>query len=184
MKHDQLTELLKPVVQAHGLVLWGIEFVPQRRGSLLRVYIDAHDRPVSVDDCEVVSREVGAVLDVDDPIPGAYTLEVSSPGLDRPFFHAAQLAAYLGQQVKVQIHTAVDGRRRFQGPLLAVDGHIITIEQDGTAVAIDWSNVHKASLVADYSAYEPKQPARGRKAACKSAARSGANDRAGCRQVP
>jgi ribosome maturation factor RimP len=179
LKHDQLIQLLEPVVHALGLVLWGIEFVPQRRNSLLRIYIDVEGRLVTVDDCEAVSREVAAVLDVDDPIAGAYTLEVSSPGLDRPFFDAAQLAAYQGQQAKVQVNVAVGGRRRFQGAIQAVEGGVVTIVQDGTPVAIDWGNVQKASLVADYSAYEPKQPGPGRKTggkpAGKGAGRAGKN---------
>lgn len=158
LKQDHIARLLEPVVRDLGLVLWGVEYLPQRRKSLLRLYIDAEGRAVTVDDCEAVSREVAAVLDVEDPIAGPYTLEVSSPGLDRPFFAAEQLAPYAGRQARVLLAAAVGGRRRLQGRILGVDGAIVRIEQDGAEVAIEWRDVLKASLVPDLFAYAPKSP--------------------------
>jgi ribosome maturation factor RimP len=116
----------------------------------VRVYIDAQDRPVTVDDCETVSRQVSATLDVNDPVQGRYTLEVSSPGLDRPLYAPEHFARFAGQTAKVEVNLAIDGRRRFQGPIRAVEGSTIVLDQDGVAVRIAHDNIHKAKLVPDF----------------------------------
>ena len=90
MREEELNALLAPPIADLGLELVGIEFSPGHGGSLLRVYVDAPGRPVTIDDCERASREISALLDVNDPVAGRYTLEVSSPGLDRPLFTPAQ----------------------------------------------------------------------------------------------
>jgi ribosome maturation factor RimP len=149
VKNEELVKLLDPVVAALGLELLGIDYAPSRGNSLLRLYIDAPERPVNLDDCEAVSREVGAVLDVNDPIQGRYTLEVSSPGIDRPLFTPEQFARFVGATVKLQVNVPVGGRRRFQGPIRAVDGDTVVVAQDGVDVAIGHGNVLKANLVAE-----------------------------------
>src|SRR5277367_763845 len=121
MKDERLTELLTPVIVALKLDCLGVEYSPSHGNSLVRVYIDAADRAVTVDDCETVSREVSATLDVNDPIVGRYTLEVSSPGLDRPLFTPAHFARFVGQAAKVEVNLPIDGRRRFNGPIVAVE---------------------------------------------------------------
>jgi len=150
MRNEELTELLVPVIADLGLECLGVEYSPSHGNSLVRVYIDAADRPVTVDDCEVVSRQVSATLDVNDPIQGRYTLEVSSPGLDRPLFTAQQFARFVGESAKVEVNLAIDGRRRFQGPIRAVEGSTIVLDQDGVAVRIAHDNIHKAKLVPDF----------------------------------
>ena len=147
MRNEELTELLAPVVADLGLECLGVEFSPSHGNSLVRVYIDAADRPVTVDDCELVSRQVSATLDVNDPIQGRYTLEVSSPGLDRPLYTAAHFARFLGEAAKVEVNLPIEGRRRFQGPILAVEDSTIVLEQDGKPVRIAQANIHKAKLV-------------------------------------
>jgi ribosome maturation factor RimP len=149
MRNEELTELLAPVIADLGLECLGVEYSPSHGNSLVRVYIDAADRPVTVDDCEVVSRQVSATLDVNDPIDGRYTLEVSSPGIDRPLFTAAQFARFVGHSAKLEVNLPINGRRRFQGPIRAVEGETISLEQDGVSVAIAHANVQKAKLVAD-----------------------------------
>jgi ribosome maturation factor RimP len=156
MKRQDLDAIIGPVVDSLGLEFLGIEFVPGRRSSLLRVYIDAPGRHVSLDDCEAVSREVGAVLDVEDPIAGAFDLEVSSPGFDRPLFKPAHFARFAGHAVKVQTSLPVGGRRRFQGPVAAVDEDAVTLLQDGAEVRIAHANIQRANLVPDYSAYDAR----------------------------
>ena len=99
-KLEQLQALLAPVVEALGYQCWGIEFISQGRHSLLRVYID-HANGILIDDCEKVSRQLSGVLDVEDPISVDYTLEVSSPGMDRPLFTIEQYVAHVGDQVKL-----------------------------------------------------------------------------------
>ena len=152
MKDEDLNALLAPLIGDLGLELVGIEFSPGRGGSLLRVYVDAAGRPVTIDDCERASREISALLDVNDPVAGRYTLEVSSPGLDRPLFTPDQFARFVGQAVKVNVNLPLDGRRRFHGTIREVEGDRITIEQDGEPVTIVHANVAKARLAPDYAA--------------------------------
>lgn len=160
MKDDELLQLIHPVVADLGLECLGIEYAPSRGNSLLRVYIDAADRPVTIDDCEAVSRELSAQFDVNDPIAGRYTLEVSSPGIDRPLFTPAQFARFIGETAKVALNLPTDGRKRLQGTILAVDGDRITIDQDGVAMSVPHDNIQKAKLVPDYAALglAPEKP--------------------------
>jgi ribosome maturation factor RimP len=152
MKEEDLNALLAPLIADLGLELVGIEFSPGRGGSLLRVYVDAPQRPVTIDDCERASREISAALDVNDPVAGRYTLEVSSPGLDRPLFTLAHFERFVGEAVKINVNLPLDGRRRFHGTIKSVDGDRITIEQDGEPVAIVHANIAKARLAPDYAA--------------------------------
>jgi ribosome maturation factor RimP len=152
MREDELNALLAPLIADLGLELVGIEFSPGRGGSLLRVYVDSPGRPVTIDDCERASREISAALDVNDPVAGRYTLEVSSPGLDRPLFTPAQFERFVGEAVKINVNLPLDGRRRFHGTIKTVDGDRITIEQDGEPVTIVHANVAKARLAPDYAA--------------------------------
>jgi ribosome maturation factor RimP len=152
MKEEELNGLLAPLISDLGLELVGIEFSPGRGGSLLRVYVDVEGRPVTIDDCERASREISAALDVNDPVAGRYTLEVSSPGLDRPLFTPEQFARFMGEAVKINVNLPIEGRRRFHGTIAAIDGDRITIEQDGEPITIVHANVAKARLAPDYAA--------------------------------
>ena len=157
--NDQLQNLLAPAIAAlgQGVALWGIEYAPSHGNALLRIYIDAGDRPVTLEDCEAVSREISALLDVEDPIPGNYTLEVSSPGIDRPLFTPEQFARYLGEVAKVTLSLPVDGRRRVQGRIARADGATIVIAGDtGNELAIAHENIQKAKLVPQYE--KPAKP--------------------------
>jgi ribosome maturation factor RimP len=152
MTNEELNELLAPLIADLGLELVGIEFRSHAGGAMLRVYIDEPERGVTIDDCERASREISALLDVNDPISSRYTLEVSSPGLERPLFTLEHFTRFLGEQVKVGVNLPLDGRRRFQGRIASVDGDRITIDQDGTPVEIAHANIAKANLVPDYAA--------------------------------
>jgi ribosome maturation factor RimP len=152
LTQDELSELLTPAIADLGLELVGIEFSPNTAGSLLRVYIDEPERGVTIDDCERASREISALLDVNDPVAGRYTLEVSSPGLERPLFTPEHFERFVGHVAKINVNLALDGRRRFQGPIQSVDGDRITIDQDGNAVTIAHANIARARLVPDYAA--------------------------------
>ncbi len=152
MTSEELTALLAPTIADLGLELVGIEFSPNSGSSLLRVYIDEPERGVTIDDCERASREISALLDVNDPVAGRYTLEVSSPGLERPLFTLEHFARFVGEQVKVNVNLPLDGRRRFQGVISAVEGDRIVLDQDGAPVAIAHANIAKARLVPDYAA--------------------------------
>ncbi len=146
---DQLEALFEPAIAALGLdlVLWGIEFQAGDQRALLRLYIDATGRHVGIEDCEAVSREVSALLDVHDPVPGNYTLEVSSPGFDRPLFRPAQFAGFVGETVKITLAVPSAGRRRAHGLILRVEGDEVVLDVDGVELVIPHANIQKARLV-------------------------------------
>ncbi len=149
-QEQQLTTLLRPTVEAAGFELLGIEFVRAGRHSTLRIYID-HPEGVNVDHCAEVSREVGAILDVEDPIPNEYFLEVSSPGLDRPLFTPEHFAKVVSQKVEVKLAIPQDGRRKFKGVLTAIEDDMLVIEVDGKLYRLLMDNVDKANVVPTYS---------------------------------
>lgn len=144
-----LMALLEPTVKGVGLELLGIEFSPSAGSALLRIYIDAPGRPVGIEDCETASREISAILDVSDPIASQYTLEVSSPGIDRPLFSAAHFAAQLGETVKIALNLPQDGRRRLQGRVRAVTEDGVVLDVDGREFSVAIGNIDKARLVPD-----------------------------------
>ena len=166
-KTQSLQDLIAPAVEACEVELWGLEFLPQGKRSLVRIYIDKtvdeqaepiinedgeveQGRGIGVQDCVRVTQQVGALLDVHDPISGEYALEVSSPGWDRPFFKLEQMADYIGQQVALRLISAVDNRRKFQAKLVAVDleNELIQVEVEKQQVLeIDSHNIDKANLV-------------------------------------
>jgi ribosome maturation factor RimP len=145
-KQNEIESLLAPAVQALGLELLGVEYSAGVSSALLRIYIDAPGRPVNIEDCEAASREVSALLDVHDPIDGNYTLEVSSPGIERPLFRPAHFARFAGEPAKVTVDLPIDGRRRFNGRILRVEGDEIVMEQDGAEVRLPHANITKARL--------------------------------------
>jgi ribosome maturation factor RimP len=163
-KAEELVALLSPTVQALGMDLLGIEYAASGGSALLRLYIDVADRPVNVDDCEAVSREVSAVLDVEDPIASNYTLEVSSPGIDRPLFTLAHFARFAGEQAKVALRLPQDGRRRVQGTIArAADGKVVLQLDKGEEFIVAIDNIDKARLVPDFAALglAPVKPGKG-----------------------
>ena len=148
----KLSTRFAPIVAGLGLRCEGVEWSPSGAGGVLRVYIEANGREVGVDDCEIVSRALSALLDVEDPVPGHYTLEVSSPGLERPLFTAAQFARFVGDEARVTLKLPLAGRRRLRGRILAVDGERITVAADGVTHAFLNDDVEHARLVPDWVA--------------------------------
>ncbi|WP_045215047.1 ribosome maturation factor RimP [Desulfonatronovibrio magnus] len=145
---SKLTELAEIYCRALGVYLWGIEYHPGPGGKkgILRIYIEA-ENGVTIDHCAELSRQISVALDVEDIVPGAYNLEVSSPGLNRQFFHIDQLPDYLGQKVKVVLKTPRDNRKKYSGTLLRVQDHEIIIESDSNAQwTFPWDEIHKINL--------------------------------------
>lgn len=142
----KIVELIEPTVTALGLELWGIEHLQQGKYSLLRIYIE-REAGVAIEDCEQVSKQVSALLDVEDPIAGEYTLEVSSPGLERPLFSARQFSQYIGSEVKLRLHSPIQGRRKFKGKIVVVEGDSIRLQADGVDYDLSFSDVDKANIV-------------------------------------
>ncbi|NIR28650.1 MAG: ribosome maturation factor RimP [Gammaproteobacteria bacterium] len=143
---EWLRAIVEPVVTAMGYEPVGVEYRAQGRGGLVRVYIDRTDG-VTVEDCERVSHQLSGVLDVEDPIPGSYTLEVSSPGLDRPLFKTADFERYAGHEVQIRLAEPLGGRRRFKGRLKGLRGEEALIEQDGQEVCLPLADIEEARLV-------------------------------------
>ena len=142
---EKLSLMLQPAIEVLGLELWGIEYLTKGRSALLRVYIES-EQGVTIDDCEKVSRQISAILDVEDPIAGEYTLEVSSPGLDRPLFTAEQYVAYVGEVINVRLNSPIDGRRKFKGLLNSADQKMIVMTVDNQPVEILFSQIEKANV--------------------------------------
>jgi len=145
-RNDELQALLQPTVVGLGYELWGVEFLRQGRRSVLRVFIDSPDG-ITVEDCATVSRQLSALLDVEDPISGEYTLEVSSPGMDRVLFTAEQFARYVGEEVSVRLLRPLQGRRKFKGPLLSANSDELVLVQDGQELRLPMDAIDKAQLV-------------------------------------
>jgi ribosome maturation factor RimP len=150
---DDLHLLIRRVVAPMGFELWGVDHVG--RGSsnaIVRVYID-HAGGITLDDCEAVSRQLSAVLDVEDPIPEHYVLEVSSPGLDRPLFAPAQFARYAGSRVRVTLAEKRAGRRRFEGVIAGIDDDRVRLadvdEVQANEVQLPFGAIDTARLVPD-----------------------------------
>lgn len=151
MRQDShtLREILEPVVSAMGYELIGVEFHPHRGSALLRLYIDK-EGGVNVDDCQQVSHQVSGVLDVEDPIPGHYRLEVSSPGLDRPLFAARDFIRFAWHPVRVQLTLPLNGRRKFTGRLVGVRADQVVLEHEGQELAIPLTAIEKARLIPEF----------------------------------
>ncbi len=143
---EKLHAMVEPVVTAMGYELVGVEFHRQPGSNLLRVYID-QPRGVSLDDCEAVSNQLSAMLDVEDPIKGRYTLEVSSPGLDRPLFVREHFERFAGQKVKIRLSIPREGRRNYTGMLQGVEDEVVIIVADGQELRLPLVEIEQARLV-------------------------------------
>ena len=138
--------LIAPLIAAEGCELWGFELLPSGRNATLRIYID-REEGVSVDDCEAVSRRVSSVLDVEEPITGQYTLEVSSPGMDRILFRLEHYAESVGETVEVRLAQPFEGRRKLTGTLAGVedDEIVVQVDEDEYLLPLEW--IQRARIV-------------------------------------
>ncbi|MFQ1015709.1 ribosome maturation factor RimP [Avibacterium paragallinarum] len=143
---EKLRDLLQDSVEDLGCELWGIECQRMGRFLTVRLYIDK-EGGVSVDDCADVSRQVSAILDVEDPIADKYNLEVSSPGLDRPLFTLNQYARFIGKEILVHLRMPVLDRRKWQGVLEKIDNDMLTLIVEGQPQVLVFGNIQKANVV-------------------------------------
>lgn len=144
-KNQQIADMLLSTVEALGFELWGVEHVAQGKHSVLRVFIDS-PAGISVDDCALVSEQVSGILDVEEPITGEYTLEVSSPGLDRQLFRLVQFAGYIGETVELRLRSAFEGRRKFKGILKGIEGEDVVIQIDDHEFLLPYGAIEKARI--------------------------------------
>lgn len=146
----QLQGIIEPVIVSMGYELLGVEYLPGKKGSTLRLFID-NEKGITLDDCSAVSHQVSGLLDVEDPLSEQYTLEVSSPGLDRPLFKLAHYEALLGQRVKLRLRVPQNNRRKFTGVIKAVEGNDISLlTDDGNEFRFDFDMIEKANLVPEF----------------------------------
>lgn len=150
-KEQQLHDMLAPAVTALGYEMWGLEYLTHGGQTVLRVFIDS-ENGINVDDCAAVSRQVSAVLDVEDPISGEYNLEVSSPGMDRPLFTLDQFQRYSGEQVKIRLRSPFEGRRNFSGRLVGVEADEVVVAVDEHEYLLPIELIDKANVVPQFSA--------------------------------
>lgn len=146
MAYRDIVSVVKPVVEAMGYVYWGIVFNAHGRRALLRVFIDRQEG-ISLDDCSKVSRQLSSMLDVEDPIKQSYTLEVSSPGLERSLFEIEHYRHYIGRKIKLYCYTPVKGRKKIVGCLESVVDDVVTIRADDDRFSIKLDGIRKANLL-------------------------------------
>lgn len=174
-KKKLLEDLIKPIVEGLGYEFWGMEHLSQGKNSLLRIYIESLDMQagnvasdvtlseidevteseakesgIALDDCEKVSRQVGAVLDVEDPISGDYTLEVSSPGMDRLLYNLSQYERFKGHHIAVKLRMAYEGRRKFNGIISGVEGHDVVVQVDQEEFLFPIEAIEKANIIPQF----------------------------------
>ena len=145
--NSELKQLLGPVVEALGCELWGIELQTGGRTKLLRLYIDHAENGIGVDDCERVSRQASAVLDVEEAINGEYILEVSSPGMDRPLYELNQYEQYIGEDISLRLRFPYEGRRNFKGRLTGIDNDEIVLVVTDHEFLFPVEGIEKANVV-------------------------------------
>ena len=145
MIKDELEHLLAPTINDMGYEFWGCEYLSQGKHSLLRIYIDKADG-IGIDDCQQVSHQVSALLDVEDPIPGNYSLEVSSPGIPRPLFKSGHYQHYLGHDIQVKLFKPVGGKRKLMGTIASVSESSLVLNVNNEDLELLFSNIVKANL--------------------------------------
>ncbi|PID66877.1 MAG: ribosome maturation factor RimP [Gammaproteobacteria bacterium] len=149
-KNEKLAALLLPCVEALGYELVGVEYHPNSVNSLLRVYIDKAGG-IELDDCVAVNEQVSGILDVEDPISGKYTLEISSPGLDRPLFNLADFRRFIGSQAKIRLSRPIGKQRNFKAEIIAVNDHLITVQEaDGKQTELDFNYIEVTRLIPSF----------------------------------
>ena len=143
---EMLSEIIRPEVEGLGYRLWGISSPPTGKRRIVRIYVDGPDG-VHIDQCARVSRQVSLMLEVDNIIPGAFVLEVSSPGLERRFFAPDQLVDYIGKEIFVKLFEAIDGCRKFKGKVAGVKDNTITLSVDNETIDFVWHSIKEARLI-------------------------------------
>ena len=146
MSRDKLIKLVEPLVEQLGFELADLELRTGGRDGILRIFIDKADG-IGIEDCEEVSRRVSAILDVEDPVQSDYTLEVSSPGLDRTLTKLAHFQRFMGQDVKVKLRFPLEGRRHYRGALKVADEDKIEVEVDGESFSLPLATIESVRLI-------------------------------------
>ena len=158
MQHSAGKEwkLIEPIVVDMGYELVGVEFITGQKPAILRAYIDK-EGGLNVHDCEQVSRQISAILDVEDPITEVYNLEVSTPGLDRPLFKEEDFVRFAGQMAKIKLSIPFEERRNFKGVLDGVEDNMVVIIVDDMEYLLPFEQIEKANVIAQFNKGEKKK---------------------------
>lgn len=146
---EKLQLIVEGVVDSLGYELVGVEYQAHDTSGLLRIYIDS-DKGIKLEDCQAVSHQLSGVLDVEDPIAGNYNLEISSPGLDRPLFKAADFQRFVGSKVKIKLARNQDGRKNFKGVLQGIQDDEVVLEVEGQEIRLSFANIEQSRLIPEY----------------------------------
>lgn len=145
---QRLIEIIQQPIEALGFELIGLEYIRSRQ-PILRIFID-HEKGISVDDCAEVSHQISAIFDVEDPIASNYTLEVSSPGMDRPLFTIEHYKQFIDQNISFSLRIPTMNRRNWKGKLMQVENEMITVDVDGELHQFAFGNIQKANIVPQF----------------------------------
>lgn len=147
MIEKTIQQLIKPSLESEGYEIVRVMIMGDRT-KILQIMLDrADEAPLSIDDCSHATSIISALLDVHDPFDGHYTLEVSSPGVDRPLTRLKDFERFKGNIIKLELNDAIEGRRRFQGLLKGIDGNNICLEVDEESLQFDFGDIYKSKLV-------------------------------------
>lgn len=144
---DRIGDLVRPSMESMGYWLVRVQVSGRQRPRLQIMAERADGKPMLVDDCADLSRAISAVLDVDDPISSAYTLEVSSPGIDRPLVRLADYDRFAGLEARIELVRLIDGRRKLRGRLAGTSGETVRLVVDGSEVAVAFADIRSGKLV-------------------------------------
>lgn len=144
---EQVEALVTPAIEAMGYFVVQVTLKDTNKSRLLQIMAERADGSMNVDDCAIISREVSALMDVEDIIPGEYRLEISSPGIDRPLIKRTDYEHHMGHLAKIELVLPVNGRKRYTGTLKTLIGDVLTLEVDGKPVAVDYDDIQSAKLV-------------------------------------
>ena len=142
----RIHDLIEPTIQALGLELWACELHQNNNHALLRVYID-RESGVTLDDCTQASREIGAILDVEDPIKNRYELEISSPGLNRTLFTLSHFQKYIGSEVKIKLRSAISNRKQFEARIEKIENDSVFLVVENEIISVTLGEIQKANVV-------------------------------------
>ena len=143
---QELTSLIEPVVTGLDCELWGLEYINRGKHSVLKIYIESASG-VDVGDCARISRQVSSLLDVEDPLKGRYTLEVSSPGMDRRLFTRAQYEAYKGARIKLSLRSSYEGKRKYTGLLVGIEDGDVVLRVGDEEILFPFEEVDKTNVI-------------------------------------